>query len=148
MALTADDLKMITELNRDIIASVVAAAIAESRKPLPPTEKEIKDLEQIQQQRAANAAGVIAAMENKRAVQQICSHEHKRKEGGGTHAVWVKDEDPRSPGYIYCQKCEARIRPGNFDKEGLPYQRDRGALFNTDLFNRMFQECGEQTVLG
>lgn len=148
MSLTADDLKMITALNAEVIASAVAAAIAESRKPLPPTEKELKEVEQLQQQRVANAAGVIASMENKRAVQQICSHEHKRKEGGGTHAVWVRDEDPRSPGYIYCQKCEARIRPGVFDKEGLPYQRDRSALFNTELFNRMFQECGEQTVLG
>jgi hypothetical protein len=146
--LTAEDLKQIAALNAEVIASTIAAAIAESRKPLPPTEKELAELAQMQQQRVANAAGVIAQAENKRAVQRICNHEHKRKEGGGTHGVWVRDEDPRSPGYIYCQKCEARVRPGMYDKDGLPYQRDRTAHFDTELFNKLFQECGEQTVLG
>lgn len=148
MALTKEDLLQIAELNAEVIKSAIAAAIEESRKPLPPTEAELRAIEIAQEQRAANAAGVIAAMENKRAVQRICSHEHKRKEGGGTHCVWIRDEDPRSPGYIYCQKCEAIIRPGNYDAKGLPHQRDRRAIFDTELFNRLFQECGEQTVLG
>lgn len=148
MALTAEDLKQIAELNSQVIAQSIAAAIAESRKPLPPTEAELRAIEVAQQARAANAAGVIAQMENKRAVQRICTHEHKRKEGGGTHGVWIRDEDSRSPGYIYCQKCEAIIRPGAYNPEGLPHERDRRALYNTELFNRMFQECGEQTVLG
>lgn len=148
MALTKEDLEIIVELNKEVIGSAIAAAISEARKPLPPTEAEIRDLELRQQARASNAAGVIAQMENKRTVQRICSHEHKRKEGGGTHGVWIRDEDPRSPGYIYCQKCEANIRPGNYDANGLPFQRDRRAIYDTELFNRMFQECGEQTVLG
>lgn len=139
--ITADDLK-------EMIGTAVAAAISESRKPLPPTEAEIREQELKQAAREANAAGVIQLAENKRNFQTICVHEHKRKEGGGTHAVWVREEDPRSPGYIYCQKCEARIRPGQYDKNGLPYQRDRNAHFDTNLFNRLFQECGEQTVLG
>lgn len=148
MALTADDLKQIAEMNAQVISQAIAAAIAESRKPLPPTEKELQEIEVAQQARAANAAGVIASMANERAVQMICAHEHTRREGGGTHGVFVREEDPRSPGYIYCQKCEATIRPGAYDKAGLPYQRDTRAIYDTALFNKMFQECAEQSVLG
>lgn len=148
MSLTADDLRQIAEMNAQVIGQAVAAAIAESRKPLPPTEAELKAIELQQQSRAANALGVIAQINNKRAVQEICSHEHKRKEGGGTHAVWIRDEDPRSPGYIYCQKCEAQIRPGHFNDEGMPHERSRRAIYDTPLFNRLFQECGEQTIMG
>lgn len=152
MGLTAEELRQITEVNAAVIsqavAEAVAAAITESRKPLPPTEAELKALEVAQAARIANAAGVIAAMQNKRAVQTICSHEHKRKEGGGTHAVWIRDEDPRSPGYIYCQKCEAQIRPGQFNPDGLPCEMSRRAIYDTNLFNRLFQECGEQTIMG
>lgn len=141
VSITADDLKA-------IIAGAVATAIQEAKKPAPPTERELAEQAQAQAARAANAAGVVAEIENERAVQLICTHMHKLKEGGGTHCVWIRDEDPRSPGYVYCQKCEATIRPGEYDAEGFPFQRDRRAIYNTDLFNRVFQECGEQTVLG
>jgi hypothetical protein len=152
MALTAEDLKQIMEMNAAVIGQVVAqsvaSAIEESRKPLPPTEKELKDFEQAQQARITNAAGVVAQMNNKRAMQSICTHEHQRNQGGGTHCVWIRDEDPRSPGYIYCQKCEGQIRPGQFNPEGLPHERSRRAIYDTQLFNRLFQECGEQTLMG
>jgi len=148
MALTADDLKQIAELNAQVISTAIAAAIAESRKPLPPTEKEIQALEMAQAARAAGAAGVIAEIANERATQRACTHEHSKKSGGGTHCVWVREEDPRSPGYVYCQLCEATIRPGAFDPNGLPNQRDRRALYDNELFNRLFQECGEQSVIG
>lgn len=131
-----------------LVATSVAAAIEATNKPKPPTERELAQVAQDQANREANAAGVIAAIKNKRAVQLICSHEHKKKEGGGTHAVWVKDEDPRSHGYIYCQKCQAQVRPGEYDAKGLPHQRDRRAIYDTELFNRLFQECGEQTIIG
>jgi hypothetical protein len=133
---------------KELVSASVAAAISESKKPAPPTERELAQLAQQQANREANAAGVIASIKNKRAVQLICSHEHKKKEGGGTHAVWIKDEDPRSNGYIYCQKCQAQVRPGEFDPTGLPHQRDRRAIYDTELFNRLFQECGEQTIIG
>lgn len=148
MALTKEDLMQIAEMNAEVIKAAIGAAIEESRKPLPPTEKELQALEMAQQARAAGAAGIIAEMENERATQRACTHEHSKQAGGGTHCVWVKEEDPRSPGYIYCQKCEATIRPDNFDKDGLPCQRDRRAIYSTDLFNKLFQECGQQTVIG
>lgn len=131
-----------------LVASSVAAAIAEMKKPAPPTEAQLALIAQAQANREANAAGVIAQIKNKRAVQMICSHEHKKKEGGGTHCVWIRDEDPRSNGYIYCQKCQAQVRPGEYDAKGLPHQRDRRAIYDTDLFNKLFQECGEQTIIG
>lgn len=148
MALTAEDLKQIAELNATVIAQAIAAAIAESRKPLPPTQKELQAIEMAQQARAAGAAGVIAEMANERATQRACTHEHSKKAGGGTHCVWIREEDPRSPGYVYCQLCEATVRPGVYDKDGIPAQRDRRALYDTELFNRLFQECGEQSVIG
>lgn len=148
MALTKEDLEQIAQLNAEVISQTIAAAIAESRKPLPPTQKEIQAVEMAQQARAMGAAGVLAEMENERATQRNCTHEHSKQAGGGTHGVWVREEDPRSPGYIYCQKCEATVRPDVFDANGFPCQRDRRALYSTELFNRLFQECGEQSVIG
>jgi hypothetical protein len=45
---------------------------------------------------------------------------------------------PLSPGYIYCQKCEARVRPD----EPLMRRLDPNAIFDTALFNKLFQSCG------
>lgn len=130
---------------QSLVQTSVTAAIAAANAPKPPTQQELSDLQLAQQHREANAAGVIANIKNKRFAQTVCTHEHSKSAGGGSHGVWVKEEDPRSPGYIYCQKCEARVRPGEYNAEGLPYQRDRGAHFNTELFNQLFQDCGEQS---
>lgn len=141
-------IQLTPEALQTMIATAVATAIQESKKPAAPTERELADLEQAQEYRASQAKQVIQTMENKRSHQLICVHEHDKRAGGGTHGVWVKEEDPRSPGFIYCQKCEARIRPGNYDKTGLPYQMDRGAIFDTSLFNKLFQECGDTSLMG
>ena len=135
--ITADDLK-------EMIATAVAAAIAESRKPDPPTKEQLAQLQMAQEHREATAASVVAEIENKKQMQLTCVHEHSKAAGGGTHCVWVKEEDPRSPGFCLCQKCQGRVRPGEYNREGLPYQRDRGAIYSTELFNRLFQDCGEQ----
>lgn len=139
--LTTDDLK-------SMIATAVAAAIIESRKPNPPTEQEVAQLKLAQAHREATANDVIATAQNKRNLQMICTHTHAQREGGGTHCVWVKEEDPRSAGFILCQLNHCRIRPGVFDKEGLPYQRDRGAIYDTDKFNKLFQDCGPTGLMG
>ena len=94
------------------------------------------------------AQSLIAQKENERAIQRICAHEHSKREGGGTHCVHVREEDPRSPGFILCQKCQGRIRPGVADADGLPFQRDRGAIYDNALFNRLFQDCGEASLMG
>lgn len=139
--ITADDLKT-------IIATAVATAIEEARKPDPPTAQEIASQQMAQQHRADNAASVVAEIKNKKNMQMICAHEHSKREGGGTHCVWVREEDPRSPGYILCQKCQGQVRPGEYDPEGLPFQRNSRAIYDTELFNRLFQDCGEAVLIG
>ncbi len=133
---------------QNMIAAAVATAIQESRKPLPPTDFELAQIQQKQDNRRKTAASVILEMENKKAHQRMCSHEHSRREGGGTHCVWVREENLASPGFILCQKCSGRIRAGEYDVEGSSFQRDRGAIYDTELFNRLFQECGETALMG
>lgn len=139
MSITAEDLK-------GIVAAAVATAIQEARKPAPPTEQELASKEMAQQFRKAAAADVMATAANKKNFQRICVHEHAKREGGGTHCVWVREEDPTSPGYIYCQKCEGKVRPegGN---QGTK-REDRTAIYDTALFNKLFQDCNESALMG
>lgn len=139
LSITAEDLK-------GIVAAAVATAITEARKPDPPTAEQVAAVQMAQEHRADMAADVTRTRENKIAIQRICSHEHSNREGGGTHCVWVKEEDPASPGYIYCQKCEAKVRPqGGY--EGTK-KADRTALYDTLLFNKLFQDCGTSGLMG
>jgi hypothetical protein len=124
---------------KELIASAVTAAVAAANAPKPLTDKEIKQIELDNQMRAENAAGVLAAAENKRNYQKICTHEHPSREHmlGKSHCVHVKDNDyPYDPGYIYCQKCEARVRPESERWRKL----DPTAHFDTALFNRLYQD--------
>lgn len=133
-----------------MIAAAVAAAIQESRKPAPPTEQELAQLKMRQDNRAKTALSVLRERENKINMQKICEHEHARRDGGGTHAVWVREENPASPGFILCQKCQGRIRPGTAsrDEDSPAFYRDRGAIYDTPLFNKLFQDCGETALMG
>jgi hypothetical protein len=133
-----------------MIAAAVTAAVIESRKPNPPTAQELSALQMAQEHRAQTAQSVLAERENKIAMQNICAHEHSRREGGGTHAVWVREENPASPGFILCQKCQGRIRPGHLttESDAPAFLRDRGAIYNTDKFNKLFQDCGEASLMG
>jgi len=133
-----------------MIAAAVAAAIAESRKPNPPTEQELAQIQMRQEHRSKTAESVLAERANKIAMQKICAHEHSRREGGGTHAVWVREENPSSPGFILCQKCQGRVRPGELstDPKTPAFMRDRGAIYDTEKFNQLFQDCGEASLMG
>ena len=140
----SDNLNLTKNDLKELIASAVAAAVEESKKPAPPTPQEISMKQMEQQHREDTAASVLADVENKKAMQRICSHEHTKREGGGTHCLWVREEDPRSPGYILCQKCQARVRPE------LPVGAkvlDHNAIYDTNLFNRLFQECNEGELI-
>src|SRR5689334_8922834 len=76
-------------------------------KPLSPSQQ--AEVQMAQQHRADTAATVLAEKENLKASQKICTHEHSKREGGGTHCTWVRDNDlPWSAGYILCQKCRGR----------------------------------------
>lgn len=131
------DVSLTAEQLKDVIQGAVAAAVAEARKPAPPTEKEAAEMLQAQEYRKQQAASVIEQKENEKKFQRICSHQHTKREGGGTHCVHVREEDPTSPGYILCQKCQARVRPVDGKN------KDRGAIYDTHLFNTLFQDCND-----
>lgn len=132
MMLTKDDLK-------ELVAMAVATAIAESKKPAPMTLLQESELAQSQAQRKEMADSVKDGKKNARYMQErICTHEHLKSAGGGTHSVFIRDNDvPQSPGYIYCQKCSGRFRPD----EPLMRRLDPDAIFNTEVFNRLLQDC-------
>lgn len=123
------------------IQKIIAAAVAAAKEPneLEKLEMEEKreqlearraQIEQDQQTRRETAQQQIAIMENRRAMQGLCTHKHRR---GDTHCVFVNDE---LGGYVLCQKCQAVIRPGV-----APQKNDSGVIFDTVLFNRLLQEC-------
>ena len=110
----------------------------EMRKPAPPTPQQLAEIETAQADRLANANSVKEKLARKRQEQAVCTHRHNRKDGGASHVVHVHDNDyPGSPGYIYCQKCEVRVRPDT------PFWRklDPGAAFDDRLFMELMQDC-------
>jgi hypothetical protein len=136
LTLTTEDLQ---KLISSAVNSAVTTAVTEMRKPEPPSEKELAALKQQQDERLQAAEGVKQKNENRRFIQEkVCTHAHALREGGGTHATYVHDNDvPLSPGYIYCQKCEGRIRPD----EPIMRKLDPQAIFDSNLFNRLMQDC-------
>jgi hypothetical protein len=137
-----------------LIGAAVAAAVSEAKKPIV-TEKEQREIELAQQMRKQSADSVKQQEENKRAFQRICSHEHARREGGGTHAVYVREEPVRiagvmqpSPGFILCQKCQVRVRPLSSRKDENGNWIDPTATYDTTLFNKLFQDCHDGGLIG
>lgn len=131
VALSPEDLQ-------SLVAGAVRAAIEASKVPY----KDPALAKHEQEQRERTAGYEIERIKNRRQNQLNCTHEHSKREGGGTQAVHVREDDPRSPGFILCQECQGRFRPGTYDAEGAPGQRDRGAIYDTDRFVRLFQDCG------
>lgn len=131
----SDNLSLTPEMLKDLIATAVTAAVSEAKKPAPPTAKELAQIQQDQENRLANGQSELEKQKNKRAAQLICTHEHSRRDGGQTHCVHVREENPLSPGYVLCQKCQGRVRPDSADK------LDHGAIYDTVLFNTLFQSC-------
>jgi hypothetical protein len=125
----------------NIIGVAVTAAVQEVNKPKPLTRQEVAEIEQAQQHRAEVAGNYRAQKANERAFQeQICSHEHTKQAGGGTHCVFVRDNDhPGDAGYILCQNCQGRIRPDSEKWRKL----DPNAIFDTNKFNKLFQDCAQ-----
>jgi hypothetical protein len=121
-------LTLTPEALQSLISSAVATAIQESKKPAPPTKAEIANLEQEQQLRLETAKNVLAQMDTKKFEQRSCSHRHAT---GESHGVYINDGN-----YVLCQKCQAKVRPF----VAVESQKDKTAIYDTDLFNRLFQE--------
>jgi len=130
------------ELQTLITTSVTAAVVAmakEMRKPPEPTSQELADLEQRQAERKATADGIKQQKANERWMQEHgCEHEHPKSAGGGSHCVWVRDNDiPTSVGYILGMRCQGRFRPD----EPMMRRLDPTAIFDTQKFNRLMSDC-------
>lgn len=133
---------------KEIVAAAVSAAIQEANKPKPKTEQELAEIKQAQQQRMETAEQVKQKKANDRHFQEnICTHEHTKAAGGGTHCVHVRDNDyPGEPGFILCQFCQGRFRP----ESDLWRKLDPDAIFSTPKFNKLFQDCaqGQGEIIG
>jgi hypothetical protein len=117
-------------------AEMLKEVIQELKKPTLLEQKaidaELERLKAANEERRVNSEGIKMQMADKRLNQSICSHKHR---DGNSHCVFVMEKAP-SPGYILCQKNQCKIRPG-----AAPAQNaDFGAIYDTGLFNRLFQE--------
>jgi hypothetical protein len=130
------------------IAAIISAAITAANAPKPPTKAELAEIEQAQQHRRETADSYKEQKANERHFQEhVCTHEHTKAAGGGTHCVHVRDNDhPGDPGFILCQGCQGRVRPDTKKWHEL----DPTAIFNTNLFNKLFQDCaqGQGEIIG
>lgn len=135
--------QMLAEQSRQN-SEMLKEVIQELKKPTVLEQKEIdREIERIKaanEERRVNSLGIKQQMAEKRLNQQICSHKHQN---GHTHCVFVMERAP-SPGYILCQKNQCKIRPGSMPEEGA----DTGAIYDTALFNRLFQELPTQEMFG
>lgn len=140
--------EQLSDLINMAVSAAVKTTVEEMRKPTPPDEKEQEAIRVAQEERRATAQSVIEKNENKRFIQEkVCTHEHLASAGGGTHCVYVHDNGvPLSPGYVYCQKCEGRIRPD----EPIMRKLDPQAIFDSYLYNRLLQGCIQtgQEIMG
>lgn len=134
VTLTKEDLRALVE-------GAVTAAVRTIHEPKPPSKAELAEIEMAQQLREDTAKGVLQKKANDRWFQEHgCSHEHSKQAGGGTHCVHVRDNDHLdSSGYIMCQLCQGRVRPDDPKWKKL----DPDAIFNTALFNKLFQDCAQ-----
>lgn len=138
---------MSQEALQGIIAAAVTAAVQEVNKPKPLDAQQIAEIEQAQTMRKETAESVLQKKANEKFVQSQCTHEHSKQAGGGTHCVYVRDNDhPADAGFIICQFCQIRVRPESEKWRKL----DPDATFDTALFNKLFQDCaqGQGEILG
>lgn len=127
VAITASDL-------RDILMSV----IQEARKPVI-TEKELREIAQLQEERKQNAANVKLERENRMNLRKNCSHFRR---DGTCRAVYVKGSGPDSGNFMICQFCQGIIMPGV-----APAKYDGEYIYDNALFNNLFQAAGAADII-
>lgn len=111
---------------QDLIAATVAAVVAESKKPAPLTEQQLAEVHQANEMRLQQRDLVLQEQANKKASQNACSH---MRRDNTCCAVYVQNGN-----YLICQACQALVRP-----EVPVEQRDQQSIYDTQLFNRLFQ---------
>ena len=125
---------------KEIISSAVSTAIAEAKKPTVLEQQELDRqkarAEQELQTRRDSAEQIRQNMVNDAFRKNTCLHEGGKPKH--SHGVFVSDD---LGGYVLCQVCRAVIRPesqlANFPKDFQQTRKD--VIFNTQLFNKLFQ---------
>jgi len=137
-----------TEVVSPEVAAAIGDAVARSlgdalpkiieaiRAPGPLEQRQIaeaeKEIREKQDERKKMAKQVLEDIEAKKQMQATCSHEHRNGDG---HCVHVQDTLPH--GYCLCQVCQIRVRPELSEE----YRKlDPRAVYNTAMFNRLFQK--------
>lgn len=131
IALTADDLK-------EIIATAIAAAKAPNAVEQDKLDRLKQEIILANQNREKLGKQVLQDIANKRLTQMLCSHEHRN---GDSHGVYIMEKN--SPGYILCQMCQGKVRPGQ-----APDKYAGVDIFSTPLFNKMFQKLPGSEMFG
>jgi hypothetical protein len=132
------DLKEILTAVAALNAENQRELIAELKKPTVLEQKELdaeaQRLRDANEDRKTNSAGVLHQMKQKRVSQEICSHKHPSAHGGQSHGVHVTEQG-NPYGYILCQKCQVKIRPGKAPEgyQGLD-------VYDTRAFNLILQD--------
>ena len=132
-------------VSMDVVKALMAEQAAENARNLAEVIKALKqptvleqakldkaaaDLAVEQENRAKVAKGALEEINNKRNLQQWCTHEHKN---GDSRCVYVAERS--GPGYLICQKNQCKIRPG---KASPNYKGSD--IYDTKEFNRIFQK--------
>jgi hypothetical protein len=120
---------------QELVTAAVTAAVAETKKPAPLTEQQIAEINQANEMRLQQRDLVLQGEANKKALQSACSH--SRAENGSSTAVYVANGN-----YLICQVCQGKIRPYVPAEE----QADPNSIYDTNLFNRMFQLAGSKAT--
>lgn len=135
--------EMLAEQNRQS-AEMLRSVIQELKKPTILEQRELdREAAEIMaknEERKTNSLGIKQQMADKALNQAICSHTHR---DGNSHCVFIMEKAP-SPGYILCQKNQCKVRPGVKPSEGA----DFGAVYDTALFNKLFQQLPSQEMFG
>lgn len=136
ISMTADDFAKAMQ-------SVMLSVIEEARRPVL-TERQLREIEERQQERKENAEKERQRRKHVMAVRRACTH-HRRD--GSCRAVYVKGcGDPNLPDgtgsghFFICQACQAIIRPG-----AEPEKYDGMDIFDNALFTRLWQEAGNDS---
>lgn len=108
-------------ISAEQLKDILKTFVEESRKPLPPTEAQLREIELKQEERKANAEMVHEENRNRAWRQKTCNHmQNNGRDGSKTAAVYVDGVDEK---FLICQRCQKIIRPAQ----------------EPDLFNHHFQ---------
>jgi glycerol-3-phosphate O-acyltransferase len=119
--------------------------IQELKKPTPLEQKKLDDFakEQAALAEERKEAGTYQREKNakdKEFREKICLHRGGKPDH--SYAVFIPDD---IGGYILCQKCQGVFRPEQ-QKVHFPKGYQGAAIFDTALFNRLWQQTPDQGV--